>query len=101
METTDSAGDESTGTTVRSDLPPAIGVDAEGLVHHCASKFARRVYLVDGTGEVVDDYHMDSRSRAEWVAFVRERRGWRDCWHDERVPPAELPTRIGKTRTGP
>jgi hypothetical protein len=67
-------------------LPPAIGVDADGLVHHVSRQFPREA-VVTTNGEAVVGRHalpafgIDSRSG--WVELVDDRTGWIDEWADK------------------
>jgi hypothetical protein len=101
MSINDSTGENSTGTTDYTPddrLPPAIGVDADGLVHHVAAQFPSTAILSDGD-EVVTSYELPTLAgREDWVTEVTETRGWADCWADERLTPREVDQRIAEAQ---
>jgi hypothetical protein len=98
MSTSDPTGENSTGTTDPHRLPPAIGVDADGLVHHVSEQFPSVAILTDGD-EVVATYELPTLAgRTDWVTEVRETVGWKQCWADEGLTPVEIEARIAEAQ---
>lgn len=52
-----------------------VGVDIEENTH-LHSRIRNRVFIVDDDEEIVDVQDLESRGLAEYVRFVRARRGW-------------------------
>jgi hypothetical protein len=97
MSTETPAGVESTGTTDaqtarverRALRAGVFGVDAVG----CKHRYSRRrdtVYVTrDGALEHVEE--LNGRDPADWIDYVRFKRGWVDQWfHEELGPVAAL-----------
>jgi hypothetical protein len=78
-------------------LPPAIGVDVDGLVHHVAAQFPRQA-IITSDGETVVGRHSLSAygldSRAGWVAHVATELGWTDEWAGQRLTGPEIQAAI-------
>jgi hypothetical protein len=96
MSTSEPIGENPTDTTDPHRLPPAIGVDADGLVHRAPARFASEVLLTDGAGHVVTSRDLHGRDRETWVDYVADRRGWADCWLGERLTAGEVDVRIAE-----
>jgi len=94
MSATNSTGQEGTDSTDPHRLPPAFGVDADGLVHRAAAGFANHVLLTDGDGEIVTTRDLHGRDRETWTDYVAAERGWADCWLGERLSRSEIDQRI-------
>jgi hypothetical protein len=96
MSTNDAAGNQASGTTAQ--LPPAIGVDADGRVHHVAPMFATYAFVRDPASDEIVSHDLDGRDRRAWLAHVSEAVGWREQWVGERLSPAEIEARIAAAR---
>jgi hypothetical protein len=93
-----SAPAELQGSATTEQLPPAIGVDADGLVHHVSEQFPSVAILSDGD-EVVTTYELPTMAgRDDWVDEVAETVGWTQCWAGERLTPVEIESRIAEAR---
>jgi hypothetical protein len=93
-----SAPAELQGSATTEQLPPAIGVDADGLVHHVSEQFPSIAILSDGE-EVVTTYDLPTLAgREDWVEEVRETVGWKQCWADEGLTPVEIEACIAEAQ---
>jgi len=94
MSTNETPGNESSGPDPHR-LPPAIGVDADGLVHHARAGFTTHVVLAEPGGTVVTTHKLPTEmDRDQWVTHVANKRGWTDAWHGQRLTPVKINERI-------
>lgn len=63
--------------TVHGPNHVVLGVDETGAIHHWA-RADQFIYVVD-SGGLEGRYALHGRRVNEWVLFVAERRGWRNC----------------------
>lgn len=54
-----------------------LGTDATGADHYW-DKASRTIYVV-ADGAIDHEQSIDDRPLSDWIAYIRERRGWLNC----------------------
>ena len=57
------------------DRPNCLGTDGQGGTHH-HSPYDRRVVVVSEAGDIEHVEELGTREIGEWIAYVRDERGW-------------------------